>query len=111
MNTLAVAVRCQMSLAWVRRLRQRLHENCEVAPWRPIKKMPPKWDAYADELKLLVEQQADMTVRELRQQLSLEVRLQTLSVALRRLKYNLKKSPQGERARPARCRAESGLVR
>jgi transposase len=91
MNTLAVAVKHNVCPAWVRRLKQRRRETGEVAPRRPIKKTPPKWHAYADEMKKLVEQQPDMTLRELREQLGVEISLQTLSVALRRLKYTLKK--------------------
>jgi transposase len=91
LNTLAVAVKHDVSLAWVRRVKQRRRENGEVAPRRPIKKTPPKWHAYTDEMKKLVEQEPDLTLRELRERLGVEISLQTLSVALRRLKYTLKK--------------------
>jgi transposase len=91
MNTLAVAVKHDVSLAWVRRLKQRRRETGEVAPRPPLKKTPPKWHAYADRLVSLIERQPDITLRELREQLDVEVSLQTLSVALRRLKYTLKK--------------------
>lgn len=91
MNTLAVAVRHDVSLAWVRRLKQRRRENGEIAARRPIKKTPPKWHAYADRLLKLVEEQPDATLRELRERLGVQVSRQTLSVALRRLKYTLKK--------------------
>jgi transposase len=100
-NTHSVALKHKVSKAWVRRLKQRHRESGEVGPRRPIKKTPPKWHAYADRLIRLVEQQSDLTLRELRERLSVEVSLQTLSVALRRLKYTLKKSPPGERTRPA----------
>lgn len=91
MNTLAVAVKHDVSLAWVRRLKQRRRETGEIAARPPIKKTPPKWHAYADRLMKLVEQQPDATLRELRDRLGVQVSRQTLSVALRRLKYTLKK--------------------
>jgi transposase len=94
-NTHSVALKHNVSKAWVRRLKQRRRENGEVAPRRPIKKTPPKWHAYADRLTRLVEQQPDITLRELRERLQVEVSLQTLSVALRRLKYTLKKKSSG----------------
>jgi transposase len=94
-NTHSVALKHGVSKAWVRRLKQRRRENGEVAPRRPIKKTPPKWHAYADRLTRLVEQQPDITLRELRERLQVEVSLQTLSVALRRLKYTLKKKSSG----------------
>jgi transposase len=90
-STHSVAFKHNVSKAWVRRLKQRRRESGEVAPRRPIKKTPPKWHAYADRLISLVEQQPDITLRELRERLKVEVSLQTLSVALRRLKYTLKK--------------------
>jgi transposase len=94
-NTHSVALKHKVSKAWVRRLKQRRSETGEVAPRRPIKKTPPKWHAYADRLIGLVEQQPDITLRELRERLQVEVSLQTLSVALRRLKYTLKKKSSG----------------
>ena len=91
LNTLAVAVKHDVSPAWVRRLKQRRRESGEIAPRPPIKKKPPKWQAYADRLQAFVRDQPDITLREIREQLGVDVSLQTLSVALRRLKYTLKK--------------------
>jgi transposase len=95
MNTHSVALKHKFSKAWVRRLKQRRRENGEIAPRRPIKKTPPKWHAYKDRLIAAVEQQPDITLRELRDQLGVEVSVQTLSVALRRLRYTLKKKSFG----------------
>lgn len=102
MNTLAVAVKHDVSLAWVRRLKQRRRETGEIGARRPIKKTPPKWHAYSDQLVRLVEQQPDITLRELRERLGVQVSLQTLSVALRRLKYTLKKKSSGQANRTGR---------
>lgn len=97
LNTLAVAVKHDVSPAWVRRLKQRRRESGEIAPRPPIKKKPPKWQAYADRLQAFVRDQPDITLREIREQLGVDVSLQTLSVALRRLKYTLKKKSSAPR--------------
>jgi len=102
LNTLAVAVKHDVSPAWVRRLKQRRRESGEIAPRPPIKKKPPKWQAYADQLHAFIRDQPDITLREIREQLGVEVSLQTLSVALRRLKYTIKKKSCGPRSRTAR---------
>jgi transposase len=102
MNTLAVAVKHDVSPAWVRRLKQRRRESGEIAPRPPIKKTPPKWHAYADRMQALVREQPDITLRELRDRLQVEVSLQTLSLALRRLKYTLKKKSSGRASRTVR---------
>ncbi len=102
MNTLAVAVKHAVSPAWVRRLKQRRRQSGEIAPRAPIKKTPPQWHAYADQLRACLREQPDVTLRELRERLGLEVSLQTLSVALRRLKYTLKKKSSRPANRIAR---------
>src|ERR1700676_3554332 len=94
-NTHSVALKYKVSKAWVRRLKQRHRESGEVEPRRPIKKTPPKWHAYKDRLMAIIRDQPDVTLRELRERLGVEVSLQTLSVALRRLKYTLKKKSSG----------------
>jgi transposase len=91
MGTLAVAIKYRVSPAWVRRLKQRRRETGEIAPRPPKKKTPPKWRAYASRMTRLVQERPDMTLRELREALDIEVSLQTLSVALRTLKFSFKK--------------------
>jgi transposase len=88
MGTMAVAIKHHVSDSWVRRLKQRRRESGEIAARPPKKKTPPKWHAYADRLRALVAQRPDITLRELRETLAVEISLQTLSVALRQLKYS-----------------------
>jgi transposase len=102
MNTLAVAVKHDVSPAWVRRLKQRRRQSGEIAPRPPIKKTPPKWHAYAGRMQAFLKEQPDITLRELRDRLEVEVSLQTLSVALRRLKYTLKKKSSARASRTVR---------
>ncbi len=99
MSTMAVAVKHRVSDSWVRRLKQRRRESGEIAARPPIKKKPPKWRAYTAQLQSLVREQTDVTLRELRDRLGIEISLQTLSVALRTLKFTLKKKSS---ARPSR---------
>jgi len=111
MSTMAVAIKHRVSDSWVRRLKQRRRETGEIAARPPKKKTPPKWHAYADRLRSLVQKRSDITLRELREALAVDVSLQTLSVALRALKYSFKKSLAGRGARPARHRrAEGGMA-
>ena len=91
MGTLSVAIKHRVSPAWVRRLKQRRRETGEIEARPPKKKTPPKWRAYAERLQALVRERPDITLRELREELRVEVSLQTLSVALRTLKYTFKK--------------------
>ena len=80
-------------------MKQRRRESGEVGARPPIKKTPPKWHAYKDRLIGIVQRQPDITLRELRDQLGADISPQTLSVALRRLKYPLKKKSSGRASR------------
>lgn len=91
MGTLSVAVKYDVSLAWVRRLKQRRRETGEIGPRSPGKGRKPKWLAHADRMRALVEQQPDITLRELQAQLAEEMSIQTLSRALRQLHLTFKK--------------------
>lgn len=95
MGTMAVAIKHHVSDSWVRRLKQRRRETGEIAARPPKKKTPPKWHAYADRMRSLVEERPDITLRELRDALGVEVSIQTLSAALLTLKYTFKKKSCG----------------
>jgi transposase len=99
MGTMAVAIKRRVSESWVRRLKQRRRETGEIAARPPKKKTLPKWMAYADQLHALVREQPDITLGELRDELGIEISLQTLSVALRTLKYTFKKKCAAQRNR------------
>lgn len=99
MSTMAVAIKHRVSDSWVRRLKQRRRESGEIAARPPIKKTPAKWRAHAAQLQMLVREQPDITLGELRDHLGIEISLQTLSVALRTLKFTFKKKSS---VRPSR---------
>ena len=91
MTTRLVATKYRVSESWVRRLKQRRRETGEIAPRRAGTKTPPKWLAYQDQLRQLVEEQPDATLEELRTRLGKDVSIQTLSRALRALQLTFKK--------------------
>jgi len=90
-----VALKHGVSKSWVRRLKQRRRETGEIEPRPPIKKTPPQWHAWKERMIALIQEQPDITLRELREALQVETSLQTLSVALRQLRYTLKKKSSG----------------
>jgi transposase len=102
MLTHDVALKHGVSKSWVRRVKQRRRETGEIKPRPPIKKTPPKWHAWKERIIALIQQEPDLTLRELRDELSVETSLQTLSVALRQLKYTLKKKSSVPRSRTGR---------
>lgn len=110
MGTTAVAIKHHVSDSWVRRLKQRRRETGEIAARPPKKKTPPKWHAYADRLRALVEKRPDITLRELRDALGVDVSLQTLSVALQTLKYTFKKKSCGRPNRTGRTLPRAGRI-
>ena len=102
LGTLAVSVKYSVSPAWVRRLKQRRRETGEIAPRSSAKKSPPKWRAYESKIEELVQSQPDITLRELREALGVTFSLQTLSTALRTLKYSFKKKSSMRPSRTGR---------
>jgi transposase len=108
MSTMAVAIKHRVSDSWVRRLKQRRRETGEIAARPPKKKTPPKWHAYADRLRSLVQKRSDITLRELREALAVDVSLQTLSVALRALKYSFKKKSCGPQSKTGQTSPRGG---
>lgn len=112
MGTMAVAIKHRVSDSWVRRLKQRRRETGEIAARPPRKKTPPKWHAYADRLRALVKERPDITLRELRDALDVEVSIQTLSTALQTLKYTFKKKscgPLNKSVPTLPCKGQSGV--
>ena len=91
MSAQAVADKYRVSVAWVRRLKQRYRQTGELAPRPPINQRRPRLAEYRDRLADLVRRQPDATLEELREQLGLAVGLSTLWRALEDLKLSFKK--------------------
>lgn len=102
MSALDVAVKYRVSIAWVRRLKQRRREYGEIDA-RPSRN--PRVPALADHgerITELVNQSPDATLLELREKLGLAVSVPTLWRALRDLKISFKKKAPTPRSRTAR---------
>jgi len=89
-STREVALKYRVSESWVRRLKQRRREHGEIAA-RQRRPNPPQWAAHSDQLRELVAQHPDATLRELRQRWSAAVSIATLARALRTLGFTFKK--------------------
>jgi transposase len=86
-----VAAKFSVSVAWVRRLRQRRRESGETAPRTPRRTRLALAQSHGDQLRAAVHAQADATLAELRQRLGLTVALSTLWLALDALGLRFKK--------------------
>jgi transposase len=91
MRTRSVATKYRVSESWVRRLKQRRRECGERGPRQRQSRQQPKWLPHAETLKKLVQAQPDVTLKELRQRLGVDIGIQTLARALRAMQLTFKK--------------------
>lgn len=110
MTTRVVAVKYRVSESWVRRLKQRRRETGEILPRRAGSPKPARWLHFAERLQELLRAKPDSTLRELREAIDDALSIQTLSRALRKLGWTLKKSPPRQRAGSAGRSRTSGTV-
>jgi transposase len=101
MTTGEAAEAHRVSVAWVRRLKQRRRETGEVAPRVGRPGPPPALAGVGDRLQRLVQANPGRTAAEYRDRLGVAVAVVTVWRALRRLGLTHKKSPAGRRAGPA----------
>ena len=91
MGTREVALKYDVSESWVRRLKQRHRESGEITAREQRRGSPPKWLPYCDQIIRLVEEQPDITLRELAEKLPIEISTATLHRALKHLQLTFKK--------------------
>ncbi len=91
MGTREVALKYDVSESWVRRLKQRRRETGEIIARKPRRRSSPKWLPYCDQISRLVEEQPDITLRELAEKLPIKMSLSTLHRALKHLQLTFKK--------------------
>ena len=105
MKTSRIAELFQVSRSWARRVNQRRREHGETGPRRTggvtIRKIDP------DQVRMLVEQQPDATLHELRQRLDADCAASTVGAALQRLGLTFKKSRNTPRSRTGRTSRRS----
>jgi transposase len=89
MKTIRVAELFQVSASWVRRVMQRRREHGESGPRPRGGATVIKIDL--DQLRLLVQQQPDATVRQLHERLKIACSVSAVDMALRRMGLSFKK--------------------
>ena len=89
-GTLEVAVRFGVSESWVRRIKQERRELGKVAPLM-TRRRRRIWEPYADRIARIVQQQPDLTLKELQHELGEAISVQSLCRALGQLRLTLKK--------------------
>ena len=90
-TTREVALKYTVSESFVRRLKQRRRETGETAPRSSRNHRQPKWLPHAGRIRELLAEKPDITLKELRDKLGVDISIQTLSRALRQLQYTFKK--------------------
>ena len=106
-STREVATSFNVSESWVRRVKQERRERNKVAPCL-TRHRPPRWVPLSDRIRELIRHQPDLTLRELKAELKTDLSVQTLCVALQRLRLTVKKSAHCHGARAAGRRGEAG---
>jgi transposase len=97
-----LAAKYRVSVAWVRRLRQRRRETGETGP-RACRHGPrPSWEGYAERLREAVRQTPDATLAELKARLALTAALSTLWRAVAALGLTVKKKSRGRPSKTGR---------
>lgn len=91
LGTKEVAEKYKVSQSWVRKLKQIRRETGQIGPRPQRVSHATKLDGHVAALEQLVERQPDATLRELRQQLGVNVGLATIARALTRLRLTFKK--------------------
>jgi transposase len=105
-----VAAKFSVSVAWVRRLRQRRRTSGEIEPRSQRHGPRPSWDAYAAALRQAIADTPDATLAELRAQLGLTVALSTLWRAVAALGLSFKKRSPAPPSRTGPTCRTSGPV-
>jgi transposase len=89
-GTRAVALQFECSESWVRYVKQVRREQGKVAPCT-TRRRTPKWAPLREQIEILIAQQPDRTLQELKDALGTDLCRQTLCRALQVLKLTLKK--------------------
>jgi transposase len=89
-GTREVATQFKVSESWVRRIKQERRELNKVAPLLKRRRIP-LWAPLADQMREVIRNKPDLTLRELKAELQTELSVATLCVALHRLRLTIKK--------------------
>lgn len=108
LTTREVATKYRVSESWVRRLKQRRRETGETTPRRPGSPKPARWLQFGEQLQELLRAKPDITLRELREAIGGALSIQTLSRALRKLGWSVKKKSSTRASRIGRTSRNVG---
>lgn len=91
LGTWTIALKYKVSPSWIRRLVQRRRESGEVTPRSSRNQRQAQWLDKQEDIKKLIQEKPDLTLKELQQRLGTSLSLQTLSRALHAMKLTFKK--------------------
>ena len=106
-TTREVALYFDVSESWVRRVKQERREQNKVAPCL-TRRRTPQWAPLSDRIRELIRHQPDLTLRELKAELKTDLSVQTLCVALQRLRLTVKKKCSSPRSGSVRTSRSGG---
>lgn len=89
-GTREVALRFGVSESWVRRIKQERREQGKTAPVLTRHRVPI-WMPETDRIQAAIQRQPDLTLKELKAELSTDLSVQSLCRALRYLRLHIKK--------------------
>jgi transposase len=92
MGTTEVAETYSVSKAWVKILKKRRRETGEIGPRKQKYGPTPILQGHEDELKKVIEEKPDRTIKEITAALSVKVSHQTVHRVVSRLGYRFKKN-------------------
>jgi transposase len=93
MGTTEVAETFSVSKAWIKILKSRRRETGEIGPRKQKHGRTPILQGHEEELRKVIEEKPDRTIKEITAVLSVKVSHQTVHRVIRRLGYRFKKSP------------------
>jgi transposase len=92
MGTSEIAETYEVSSSWIKKLLKRYRETGEMGPIAQRHGPVSKLVGHEEELKAIIEAKPDRTLKEIAEELSVKVCIQTVNVALQSLGYRHKKS-------------------
>ena len=90
-GTHELALKYDVSESWIRRLKQRHRETGEISARSQRRGPQPKWLDHCDKIERLIQEQPDITLRELCEKLPIDISIPTVHRALKHLQITFKK--------------------
>lgn len=110
MPTQEVALKFKVSKAWVRLVKRERREKGKIAP-ATTRNRTPRWREHEDSIRKCIDDQPDITLREIREKIGGVLSISTISNALHVLKITRKKrafTPQNSSGKTCRKSGPNG---